>query len=295
MQQQLAEVRAATDEFEPLAAPAAARTAAPAASVRRSAVDAVRNVDRFAPVPARFVRFTVLATNNSEPCIDELEIWSAGPEPRNVALASAGARATASSLLPNYPKHRIEHLNDGLHGNDHSWISNEVGAGWVEIELPQTVVIDQVVWGRDREGQFRDRVPTRYRVEVATEPSALVTVADAADRQDQGGAAPVAAGLSPERAAALLQLHAKADQLAAQLARLAPQQVYAGTFTAPAATHRLQRGDPMDEREAIAPGAVAAVLPPLALSPDLPDQQRRLALAQWLGSEQNPLTARVMA
>ena len=59
---------------------------------------------------------------NSQPGIDELEIF--GPEGKtNLALAKSGAKATASSLLAGYPIHRIEHLNDGKYGNDHSWIA----------------------------------------------------------------------------------------------------------------------------------------------------------------------------
>ncbi len=54
---------------------------------RRASVNPRYNVDRFAPVTAKFVRFTVRATNNLEPCIDELEVFSSGKNPRNVALA----------------------------------------------------------------------------------------------------------------------------------------------------------------------------------------------------------------
>ncbi|HZP85029.1 MAG TPA: DUF1549 domain-containing protein, partial [Chthonomonadaceae bacterium] len=79
----------------------------------RPAVNARRNVDDFPPVQARFVRFTVLATRDgTEPCLDELQIFGADTE-RNLALASAGAKATASSLLPGFAIHQIEHLNDG--------------------------------------------------------------------------------------------------------------------------------------------------------------------------------------
>ena len=34
------------------------------------------NVDRFAAVPAKRLRFTILATNNLEPCVDELEVFN---------------------------------------------------------------------------------------------------------------------------------------------------------------------------------------------------------------------------
>src|SRR5262249_37933657 len=43
----------------------------------REPVNPRHNVERFAPVTARFVRFTVLATNDgSEPALDELEAWT---------------------------------------------------------------------------------------------------------------------------------------------------------------------------------------------------------------------------
>jgi hypothetical protein len=70
--------------------------------------------------------------------------------------------------------------------------------------------------------------------------------------------------------------------------------VYAGTFTTPAPTHRLQRGDPMQPLETVAPGGVGAVNPKLDLPPDAPEQQRRVALATWLTDPANPLTARVI-
>src|SRR5690606_28885547 len=83
----------------------------------RPAVNAKTNEEHFKQRPVRFVRFTVLATNSqSEPCLDELEIWSAArPDapPRNVALAESGARATSSGDYMGNPKHRLSHLIDG--------------------------------------------------------------------------------------------------------------------------------------------------------------------------------------
>ena len=96
------------------------------------------NIERFAPVTAQAVRFTVEATTDAEPCIDELEVYTAGSVPRNVALATTGTTARASSIYPNSDIHRLEHINDGKHGNSRSWISNERGKGWVELEFPET-------------------------------------------------------------------------------------------------------------------------------------------------------------
>src|SRR5260370_18818844 len=109
----------------------------------RLPVNPRHNVERFAPVKARFVRFVVEETNNLEPCIDELEIFTGGPEPRNVALASAGGKASSSGNFRSAPAlHRLEHINDGQYGNGHSWISNQAGRGWVQLELKEPTVID---------------------------------------------------------------------------------------------------------------------------------------------------------
>jgi hypothetical protein len=81
--------------------------------------------------------------------------------------------------------------------------------------------------------------------------------------------------------------------------------IYGGTFTpTPQATHRLQRGDPMQEREVIAPGALTALPVKFSLVANSnqqsrteifsENQRRRFALARWIADPANPLTARVM-
>src|SRR5262249_9678564 len=158
----------------------------PSAKPHRRGVDPRRNVERFAAVECRFVRFTVLATTDgTEPCIDELEVYGPGGK-GNLALASGGAKPTASSVYPNHPLHKLEHLNDGRYGNPRSWISAERGKGWVTIELPKAVKIDRVVWGRDRDGQYRDRLARTYRVEVSSDGKAWKLVASSADRLPPG-------------------------------------------------------------------------------------------------------------
>ncbi len=103
-------------------------------------------------------------------------------DPRNVALASAGGIASASSEYPDNPIHKIVHLNDGRHGNGRSWISRSPGRGVVTITWPEPATIDRVVWGRDREGVYRDRLATHYYIEVATEPDCWQVVASSVDR-----------------------------------------------------------------------------------------------------------------
>ena len=282
---QLAETVAALDAREPTAEPA---TATP----RRAAVNPRRNLERFAPVPARRLRFTIEATNNGiEPCLDELEVFAEnGP---NVALAAAGVRASSSGDYPNDRNHQLAHLHDGRYGNSRSWISNQAGAGWVELEFAAPVEIARVVWGRDREGKYTDRVPTKYRVEIQAENGPWSTIASSADRLPLTGKGSTGK-LGADRETATLR--AALEQLEARHRELtAPAMHYGGIFDpSPPATRRFHRGDPMQPREAIAPGSLSAIPVPLQIEGDASERARRLALARWIADPGNPLTARVI-
>jgi len=263
----------------------------------RDAVRTELNIDHFPPVEAHFVRFSIDATNSgSQPCIDELEIFSGE---KNVALASLGAKATASSTLPGHEIHKLEHINDGRYGNSRSWISNEPGKGWVQIELPETATISRVEWARDRESKYSDRLATQYRIEVATKPDQWQVVATSADRLPFGSDTSGAVTYRFESAPPELAKQGRkwlAELEAAQKQRehlTETQKVYAGTFTQPGPTHRLYRGEPTAKREEVSPDALA-VLGSLGLERNSPEQHRRLTFANWVASPENPLTARVI-
>ena len=265
---------------------------------RRPPVNFARNEDPFAPVEAKFVRFTILATTGGEPCLDELEVWAGD---RNVALATHGTRATASGSLAGHEIHKLEHLNDGRVGNGRSWISSEAGRGWVQLEFLRAERISRVVWGRDREGQFKDRLATHYRVEAGLTTNDWQRVASSDDREPFAGKAepPPApayqfAGRPEAEAAQGKQWFAELEQVRRQRAEWAKAPaIYAGNFTQPGVTHRLHRGDPLQPREAVAPGTLA-IFHPLTLATNTPEQQRRRQLADWIASPENPLTARVI-
>ncbi len=217
-------------------------------------------------MPARFVRFTVLATSGVEPCIDELEVFTAGDKPSRTWRWPAPARtATASSVYAGGTNkiHRLEHVNDGRYGNGRSWISAEAGAGWVQIELAEPAVIDRVVWARDREGKFKDRLATGYQIDVSDDGEHWQTVATATiDRQpyDPAATAPQrTAGLPPDVGQQVEQLEQRRQQLRDASAKLAPAMAYLGTFKQPEATHVCYRGDPMQQREPVPPGVIEAV------------------------------------
>lgn len=131
----------------------------------------------FPPHQARWVRVAIIETSgNSQPGIDELEIY--GPDSQeNLALAQRGAVASASSLLPGYPIHQIKHLNDGLYGNDHSWIAATQGSAWAQIELPQSAAVACVIITRDRSGRYSDRIPEVFEVQVSQDGQQWQTIA----------------------------------------------------------------------------------------------------------------------
>ncbi len=149
---------------------------------RREPVHPRRNVEEFSPVEAKWLRFTIDATVRGQPCLDELEAYGPDAPERNVALAEHGTQARASGTLPEYRIHALRHVNDGLYGNGHSWISDTEGRGWVELEFPAAVRLDRVVWSRDREGKFTDRLPVSYRVEASADRTNWQLVASSADR-----------------------------------------------------------------------------------------------------------------
>jgi Protein of unknown function (DUF1553)/Protein of unknown function (DUF1549)/Planctomycete cytochrome C len=279
---ELARLDQQLDLLEPLASPDWPGAA-------RSPINPVRNVERFEPVDARFVRITIRKTaDGSEPCLDELEVWSTGPEPRNLAL---DGKPSASSTLPGYDIHRLEHVNDGRFGNSRSWISGKAGRGWAQVELKARSKIDRVVWGRDREAGYRDRTASDYSVEVATEPGRWRVVASAVDRTPQGDQANRLEANSPERDRLIRQR----DDLRKRLGTLGSSiKVYAGKFSQPGPTHILRRGDPTQKLDLVGPSGVKVVRPELGLPPEVPEAERRLALARWIADPANPLAARVM-
>ncbi|NQU22562.1 MAG: discoidin domain-containing protein, partial [Candidatus Nealsonbacteria bacterium] len=132
------------------------------------------NVVRFEPVPAKFVRFVIHQGSASQPCLDELEV-NAPDNDDNLALRSAGANASASSVLAGHAIHKIEHLNDGQYGNDHSWIAS-AESGWAQIELPAATTVDRVVFSRDRKSQFSDRVPVAFEIRISMDGRTWNTV-----------------------------------------------------------------------------------------------------------------------
>lgn len=270
----------------------------------RQPVTAAHNVERFAPTEAQYVRFTVSNTNEDDryqPCLDELEVFtrrSSSDAPINVALASEGTTVTSSGNYSNTGRHQLKHINDGRYGNEYSWISDEFGRGWVQLQFSKVHTIDRIEWSRDRNGRYTDRLPVNYRIDISRDGEAWTTVAGSADRlRPETPFDPVqllalqnidANGINVAAAAEQLQ------QLQEQQAELLkPSMVFAGKFRQPNPTFLLNRGDPEQPVEPVV-AHVPKALGQLELSPDAADADRRRRLAEWLTDPQHPLTARVL-
>jgi hypothetical protein len=260
--------------------------AKPGEKNRRAPVNARLNIERFAPITAKRLRFTITAGVQGEPCIDELEVLNETGE--NVALSSRGTKASASGTYPNSELHKLEHINDGRVGNSRSWISNEQGKGWVQLDFAEPVVITKVRWGRDREEKFNDRLATVYRIEAQVQGGDWKIVADSTDRIAYGEKTSITNSASP----LLAMRKAKEERLRA--VTTGPM-VYGGRFEQPGPTYRLQRGEALQKREQIAPALPVRFAPDKEMPADTPEQKRRLALAKWIVDPSNPLTARVIA
>lgn len=280
------------DSMIPLASPNT--TANEPAS--RPAVNAMRNVERLSPVSASRVRFSIEQTNTgAEPCLDELELWT--EDGRNVAL---NAKLSSSGDYPGNERHQLSHLNDGFYGNDRSWIASSTEPSWVMLELPKSETILRVVWGRDRNEQFADRLPVRYKIEISDLQQEWQVVADSKDRVPVSKDAATAAdwkstALTQEQRDWAEKQEAALKNLESQFKELtSPPMAYVGKMEQPLPTHRLSRGDPMQPKEPIAPGGIVSVGEALLMPMETPEQERRIQLANWIANPNNPLPARVM-
>src|SRR5262249_14398799 len=106
---------------------------------------------------------------------------------QNLALASAGAEGTGSRSLRDNPlPPQLEYVQDGKYRAARRWVARGKGKGWVQIELAKPSAVERIEWGRDRPKHMTDRVPVRYRIEVAEEEGKWRTVAGSDDRLPYG-------------------------------------------------------------------------------------------------------------
>ncbi len=253
----------------------------------------------FEPLLAQTVRMRINATTNgSAASLYEFEVWQGkGADAMNVALASRGAKATASSFaLENQTRHP-DCLNDGSvdERQAFAWRAGANGPAWVRIDLVEPAMLERVVWQR---GYSQ---PADYVIEVQSPGTTTWNeLAHTRDhfptRSDTRAAASITLrDLTKSDVAEIVRLNGELRRAQAELARLqAGPQTYAASFTdKPDTTWLLHRGDPMQRREVVAP-SVPVALGSLGAIDEGPEVRRRIRLARHLAEPNHPLTARVL-
>jgi hypothetical protein len=266
----------------------------------RKSLDTV-HTETFVPVRAQSIRMRIAATGKGEAAsLYEFEVWSGGNDNANrlnVALASNGSQVSASSFaLQNQSRH-FDNLVDGTVDKRQSypWIANETGPAWLRIDFSDASIIDRVVWHQGRS------MPAEYVIEILPPDSEewreVSHTRDRLPRTDDTRKTEdiTLASLDLDQKKLILKKIRALRAAERELVRLsAGPQVYAASFAAePEATYMLQRGDPMQRRDKVAP-AIPAVLGKLEIPDGAAEAERRLALARHLTQPDHPLTARVI-
>lgn len=297
------------------------------ASWTRPTVDRTGTEERFETVTAKFVRLVCLAQDVNPLAktgfrIDEFEVWSDDPEPQNVALASRGGKASGEAR-------QIEDFPDAY--GPHHAIDGKTGAHFISvgssltIELPRPTPIDRVVFSSAR-GESSPAHDTfvfvaEYRIETSVDAEHWQQVANSDARRPFGDyqrdrqrttstTVPtplehrlLALETTADEAARQAQLARELAEVKRQIAKVpSPPSVWIGQRVeddAKGPFHVFLGGSPEKPGNQVVPASLSILESRSSsgyrLESGAPESQRRLALADWLVREDNPLTPRVLA
>jgi len=280
-----------------------------AALWKRPAVNQYLTEDTFTPVRAKYVRLQVEAGENASIQhgrynIDEFEVWTAGNQSRNVALAINGASATGKSRV-------AEDFADAYGAQ--LTIDGKFGARWnatgseLIITFAKPEAIHRILFSSDRKKTLGKHRKTtfigEYRLAVSLDGKAWTEVASSYNRK------PLTEGhrrkrilkkeTTPEEQKLFVQLNTQLAAVTRKIAAVKPlNNWWVGTYNQPAeAMHIFLRGDPQRTGDAVLPHSLSAlktVNPAYELKKDSAEGTRRYQLARWLVADQNPLTPRVL-
>lgn len=225
---------------------------------------------------------------------DELEIFEASPERRNLALPSAGTklRENPATLQDGKPASK---LTNGVFGTK-QWLAKSPKGRpekpWLEFHFSETEAIDTIRISTNRSdfletdylqgmnkvsyGEFRIALPNgddEWKVFAST-ASMKKRVEENEDRK---------------------ALQAKIQSVIDQVLIHGRQPAFLARFVDPVDSYVLARGSPESPRDKVDPAAPKLLGGELPVDSSSSGPERRLAFAEWLTSQENPLTARVMA
>lgn len=278
----------------------------------RPAIDRQETVDEFPPVEIKYLKLicegrddSLSAKSNFE--VDELEIWSVGDIPRNVALASNGATASGPSRsIEDFPGAYGPHLAiDGKHGARFIAASN-----YLQIELAEPTLVNRVVFssakGEELPQQPKFRFISEYRIEVSLDGKEFSEIATGADRKpindEHALHRAIKLATTADDQTSLAELRKKIQRIKKDIASIPSlPKAYIGSRDSKAAEgpfHVFLGGSPAKLGDSVLPGSLSFLdtgLPIYELEDLASEGERRAALANWIASPNNPLTTRVFA
>lgn len=281
-----------------------------AKSWTRAAASRRGTEEPFAPVEARFVKLVVEGHEGDPKAgagyrIDEFEVWSAGPDARNVALASNGANAHGPSRVAGdfADAYSAKLTIDGRFGT--CWLA--AGPELI-IELAQPTTIEKVLFSSDRTGVAganpEANFVSDYRIFISMDGQAWTPVADSSDRQPINAAHRQSRLLqlatTAEEQTRMAQLHRELAEVDRQIAQVPPLPVWwvGNHHEAPGPFHVFLGGSPQRRGEPVTISsfhALEGVAASYSCEFDISAAQRRVKLADWIVHPSNPLTRRVLA
>ncbi len=122
--------------------------------------------------------FAGLLNNRNHAPVDATatEVWDGAPNgPDNLAFVGNGAKPATASSARGEARHQPAGINDGLYGNDHSWIGT-APRSWFQIDLGKVATVGCFKLGRDRTGILGDRAVDYLKIETSLDAKTWQTV-----------------------------------------------------------------------------------------------------------------------
>ncbi|MEN3940283.1 DUF1553 domain-containing protein [Prosthecobacter sp. SYSU 5D2] len=281
----------------------------------RPKIDPHGTDESFPPVQARHLRFVIQATTGDSKDkkvsgrLTEFQVWSATKPDHNVALASHGSTAAGakSATAEDFPEAYGPHLCiDGSLGEQ--WFIGNPAI--LTLTFPQPESINRITFINNRGGKDMDdsrargATPCEYEVQVSMDGKTWQTVASDEGRESWSPAHGIAKIsqqiITPEEKSQLTGLKKQIATVQAAITAVPPlPQAWVGNHTQPAGPTLVDKGgDPMKPGDPVQPASLQVldqITPAFELPVDAPQSERRLALARWITSDENALTARVLA
>lgn len=280
----------------------------------RPKIDHLGTEETFDPVEAKVLKFVVKSftdAHDSKPSrsgkLTEFQVWSV--DERNVALAENGtiAEGAKSATADDFPEaYGPQYCIDGQRGE--AWFIGTPPVLTLTFKKPEK--INRISFMNTRgdrdtdDTKVRGATPCEYEVQISTDGKIWKTVATDEGREPW---TPQHAAAKARRSIVDSDMQRKLDELNSRITavkeklKLVPvlPQMWVGTHSKSMEKTAVHiGGDPMKPGEPVVPASLSVLdrsMPAYALKEDADEGERRLALAKWITSNENPLTPRVLA